>query len=527
MAPPNPKRPPRPPRPPVAAAPKKEDVELPFDDDEVAPLQEDDPRPQRVPQFPAGPRRAGARPTGQREGIKDQELATQFDANEYSDPGFVPAFLYVEKGPGAGQLIPVKQGPLIIGRASICDLRLQHPSISRRHAQLMRQGDRFTLRDLGSQNGTFVNRVKIIGDLEIRIGDEIALGNALLKLRGSGVPPEKAPSAPAAPARRKARKGLSLTRVAIGAAAVGSAAAALLTVAVLKLANSRHQPSATTLPASTEGATPATAEAEADSPAIARSEAAVTAVTAEPSQEAELDYEPPPPASDNERELAPEEEPPQGIKPLKAQEEEETVEPLGKKASGPRATSLSTKTSVSRKDKGRNSRTGAQIAKDLEREQAAREEAAREEAAVSPPVPVEPPTPVVDRSDVIALYEKGDVEGALNLARTGKLAPLVSKLAEYQAAITSGQQALHERDTSRAIHHLSTALAVDQELSQGWASQAGKLRKQLGRLFTQLGQDQLKGGATAEARQSFETALKYDPTNTWAKSELQALASGK
>ncbi len=523
MAPPNPKRPPRPPRPPVAAAPKKEDVELPFDDDEVAPLQEDDPRPQRVPQFPAGPRRMSARPAGQRDGMKDQELATRFDAKEYSDPGFVPAFLYVEKGPGAGQLIPVKQGPLIIGRASICDLRLQHPSISRRHAQLMRQGDRFTLRDLGSQNGTFVNRVKIVGDLEIRIGDEIALGNALLKLRGSGVPPEKTAEKPSVPSRRKPRKGPSVTQVAVGAAVAGSVAAALLIVAVMKFTSSRQQPSATPLPPSTEEAAPATAEIPP--PVAAESDTAVAAVAAEPSQETELDYEPPPPASPEEREVAPEEEPARVVKPIKAQEEED-VEPEEKKSTGPRATSLSTKASASRKEKGR-SRTGAQIAKDLEREQAAREQAAAEEPEVAPPMPVEPPTPVVDRADVIALYEKGDVEGALNLARSGSLTPLAVKLAEYQAAITSGQQALHERNTLRAIHHLSNALTVDQELSQGWAAQAGKLRKQLGRLFTQLGQEQLKAGAMAEARQSFETALKYDPANTWAKSELQAMATGK
>src|SRR5215213_4310545 len=96
MAPSNPKRPPRPPRPPGASASKKEDVELPFDDDEVAPLQEDDPRPQRVPQFPAGSKRAARGPLGARPIIKDHEMATRFDTNEYSDPGHVPAFLYVE-----------------------------------------------------------------------------------------------------------------------------------------------------------------------------------------------------------------------------------------------------------------------------------------------------------------------------------------------------------------------------------------------------------------------------------------------
>jgi pSer/pThr/pTyr-binding forkhead associated (FHA) protein len=503
-------------------APKKEEVELPFDDDEVAPLQEDDPRPQRVPQFPAGPRRAAARPPGQRGGTKDHELATQFDAKEYSDPGFVPAFLYVEKGPGAGQLIPVKQGAVIIGRASICDLRLQHPSISRRHAQLMRQGDRFTLKDLGSQNGTFVNRVKIIGDLEIRIGDEIALGNALLKLRGSGVPPEKAPEAPAAPARRPARKRSSLTRVAIAAAAVGSAAAALLTVAVLKFTSSTEEPPTTALPTPTEGGTPVAAEAATPEPATSD-----VPVAAQPAQEQELEYEPPPPASDEDIEVAPEEELPSAIKSVEPQEEEEEEELVaspGKKSSGPRATALSAK-AASRKEKARRSRSRA---RDIEREELSRQEPAPQEPAIElSAAPAEPPAPQVDRAEVIALYEKGDVAGALNLARTGKLVPLAAKLAEYQSAIAAGKQALHERETARAIHHLSNALAADQELSQGWAAHASKLRRQLGRLYTQLGQDQLKAGALTEARASFETALRYDPNNTWARSELQELGPSK
>ncbi len=453
-------------------------------------------------------------------------MATRFDAKEYSDPGFVPAFLYVEKGPGAGQLIPVKQGALIIGRASICDLRLQHPSISRRHAQLTRQGDRFTLKDLGSQNGTFVNRVKIVGDLEIRIGDEIALGNALLKLRGSGVPPERTNTAPAAQGKKKGRKKSSLTRVAIGAAAVGSAAAALLTVAVLKFTSSTQQPSTTTLPSSTEGAPPVAAAGEP--PVMAAGD---VPVPAQPSQEQEqdLEYEPPPPASDEEIAVAPAGDSPRAIKPLTVDEEvEEAEEPSVKKSSGPRAGALSAKATASRKEKGKSSRTSRESAKDVERQEASREESLPPQPAIAQaPVPAEPPAPQVDRADVIALYEKGDVAGALSLARSGKLEPLAAKLSEYQSSIASGQQALHERETALAIRHLSNALAVDQELSQGWATQASKLRRQLGRLYTQLGQDQIKAGAVADARTSFETALKYDPNNTWARSELQDLGPVK
>jgi hypothetical protein len=457
MAPSNPKRPPRPPRPPGAPASKKEDVELPFDDDEVAPLQEDDPRPQRVPQFPAGPRRSARGGVGSR-GMRDRELATRFDTNEYSDPGYAPAFLYVEKGPGAGQLIPVKQGPLVIGRASACDLRLQHPSISRRHAQLMRTSERFVLRDLGSQNGTFVNRVKLTGDMEVRPGDEISLGNALLKLRAAGGAPGKAPEAHG-PARTPTRMAMSLTRVALVAAAVGSAVAALLTLAFLKATGASEDSAGASLDTSSGAYVPP--------PEVPPEEA--TADSNEPNERA--------------------------LKPLQPQ----ANTPDGK-SPGPRATAVGSKSSTPRKEPG--ARTGAQASKSSSRQG---------------------PAATVDRAEILARYEKGEVDAALALAREGQLEPLASQLAAFQSALAEGQRALTARETASAIRHLSSALALDQELSQGWSVQARKLRKQLGHLYTLTGTEQLKAGSISAARESFETALKYDGSNTRALKELQQL----
>ncbi|WP_232293730.1 FHA domain-containing protein [Stigmatella aurantiaca] len=203
------------------SAPKKQEAELPFDDDEITPLQADDPRPQRVPQFPVGPRRMPRGPRSPRQMHQDRELLPRFDARDSSEPGHTSASLYVEKGPGAGQLIPVNQGVLVIGRASACDLRLQHPSISRRHVQLLRTGERFILRDLGSQNGTFINRVKIEGDVELCPGDELTLGNSVLKLRGTGSTASKVVQNLALPDPPPARRTLRRRHVALITAGVG------------------------------------------------------------------------------------------------------------------------------------------------------------------------------------------------------------------------------------------------------------------------------------------------------------------
>ena len=111
----------------------------------------------------------------------DREMQAQYGGGATS---YKPAFLYVERGPGQGQLLEVKQGTLVIGRASVSELRLQHPSISRRHTQIRRVGEQFFVKDLGSQNGTFVNKTRIASETEAKPGDSITLGNAMLRLRG-------------------------------------------------------------------------------------------------------------------------------------------------------------------------------------------------------------------------------------------------------------------------------------------------------------------------------------------------------
>jgi FHA domain len=176
-------------------------AELPFEDGEVVPLQADDPRPQQVPQFPAGKRRRPAR--GAR---RDRELAARYEVAEAQ--GEPARSLYVERGPGAGQLLPVPTGTFILGRSSGAHLRLSHPSISRRHAELTRHGERFALRDLRSQNGTWVNRKRVRGEVEVFCGDELRLGNAVLRLRGANAPrrPARAPRAPALDPRPGARR---------------------------------------------------------------------------------------------------------------------------------------------------------------------------------------------------------------------------------------------------------------------------------------------------------------------------------
>jgi hypothetical protein len=75
---------------------------------------------------------------------------------------------------------------LVVGRAPNCDCFVPEECVSRRHAQLWRDGERWYMRDLGSRNGTRVNGMRVIESVEVRPGDRVSLGGATYRLRARG-----------------------------------------------------------------------------------------------------------------------------------------------------------------------------------------------------------------------------------------------------------------------------------------------------------------------------------------------------
>ncbi|MDT0381278.1 DUF1707 and FHA domain-containing protein [Streptomyces sp. DSM 42041] len=72
--------------------------------------------------------------------------------------------------------------PLSIGRAPGSMLRLTHHTVSRAHAQLRHTGAGWSLRDLGSSNGTWVNGRRVTGSVAVRPGDHVQFGQAGFRL---------------------------------------------------------------------------------------------------------------------------------------------------------------------------------------------------------------------------------------------------------------------------------------------------------------------------------------------------------
>ncbi|MEU6736375.1 FHA domain-containing protein [Streptomyces physcomitrii] len=75
--------------------------------------------------------------------------------------------------------------PLRIGREPGNGLRLSHETVSRVHAELIRQGGIWVLRDLGSSNGTCVNGRRVIGAAVVQEGDQVSFGQMSFRLSAS------------------------------------------------------------------------------------------------------------------------------------------------------------------------------------------------------------------------------------------------------------------------------------------------------------------------------------------------------
>ncbi len=92
------------------------------------------------------------------------------------DEGIRGPALVVRSGGGrAGESFKPGAGRTVIGRSPECDIFLDDVTVSRRHAELSRDADTFTIRDLGSLNGTFVNRRRI-ESATLQDDDEVQIG---------------------------------------------------------------------------------------------------------------------------------------------------------------------------------------------------------------------------------------------------------------------------------------------------------------------------------------------------------------
>jgi pSer/pThr/pTyr-binding forkhead associated (FHA) protein len=85
------------------------------------------------------------------------------------------ALLVVQRGPSAGSRFLLDTDVVSAGRHPDSEIFLDDVTVSRRHAEFRRTADGYTVADVGSLNGTYVNRDRI-DEVALQGGDEVQIG---------------------------------------------------------------------------------------------------------------------------------------------------------------------------------------------------------------------------------------------------------------------------------------------------------------------------------------------------------------
>ncbi len=86
------------------------------------------------------------------------------------------ALLRVDHGPNAGSRFLLDADVTTVGRHPQSDIFLDDVTVSRKHAEFVRADDGFAVKDVGSLNGTYVNRSRIDVPTALQTGDEVQIG---------------------------------------------------------------------------------------------------------------------------------------------------------------------------------------------------------------------------------------------------------------------------------------------------------------------------------------------------------------
>ena len=88
----------------------------------------------------------------------------------------------VEGASASGKSFELGQ-ELTVGRADKCHVVLDDTYVSQVHARIFNRGDAYYLEDLGSTNGTYLNRKRVGSPTELQRGDKVKIGKTVLEMR--------------------------------------------------------------------------------------------------------------------------------------------------------------------------------------------------------------------------------------------------------------------------------------------------------------------------------------------------------
>jgi hypothetical protein len=108
---------------------------------------------------------------------------------EYGEVPVGIGMLVVKRGPNVGSRFALDSDIVRAGRHPESDIFLDDITVSRRHVEIAREGGRYVVRDVGSLNGTYLNRERV-ESATLSDGDELQIGTfKLVFLTGRGEAP--------------------------------------------------------------------------------------------------------------------------------------------------------------------------------------------------------------------------------------------------------------------------------------------------------------------------------------------------
>ena len=90
--------------------------------------------------------------------------------------------LVIVEGALTGTVLPLGTSPILIGRAPDSTIVLEDDFVSTRHAQLTPNGNHWIVEDLGSTNGTWIDRNRISAPTVLRPGTQLRIGRTSMEL---------------------------------------------------------------------------------------------------------------------------------------------------------------------------------------------------------------------------------------------------------------------------------------------------------------------------------------------------------
>jgi pSer/pThr/pTyr-binding forkhead associated (FHA) protein len=97
--------------------------------------------------------------------------------------GKLPRHLVVTAGSLSGQSVDLADAPVTIGRAPESTLVLTDDYASSHHARLVPRDGQWLIEDLGSTNGTYLDKTKVTGPTPVPPGAKVRIGKTVLELR--------------------------------------------------------------------------------------------------------------------------------------------------------------------------------------------------------------------------------------------------------------------------------------------------------------------------------------------------------